>query len=91
MCRIVKVGIVEVECDIGLLNEIRVSNYLNVTDYNWLRELIQSPEVYFEQGGYYYPIVTMTSNWEEKKRIADKMFNLELDVQIANKKYSQFR
>jgi hypothetical protein len=33
----------------------------------------------------------MTSNWEEKKRIADKMFNLELDVQIANKKYSQFR
>jgi len=30
-------------------------------------------------------------NWEEKKRIADKMFNLELDVQIANKKYSQFR
>jgi hypothetical protein len=67
------------------------SNYLNVTDYNWLAELIQSPEVYFEQGGYYYPIVTMTSNWEEKKRIADKMFNLELDVQIANKKYSQFR
>jgi len=67
------------------------SNYLNVTDYNWLRELIQSPEVYFEQGGYYYPVVTMTSNWEEKKRIADKMFNLELDVQIANKKYSQFR
>jgi hypothetical protein len=67
------------------------SNYLNVTDYNWLAELIQSPEVYFEQGGYYYPIVTMTSNWEEKKRISDKMFNLELDVQIANKKYSQFR
>jgi len=67
------------------------SNYLNVTDYNWARELIQSPEVYFEQGGYYYPVVTMTSNWEEKKRIADKMFNLELDVQIANKKYSQFR
>jgi hypothetical protein len=67
------------------------SNYLNVTDYNWLAELIQSPEVYFEQGGYYYPVVTMTSNWEEKKRIADKMFNLELDVQIANKKYSQFR
>lgn len=67
------------------------SNYLNATDYNWLRELIQSPEVYFEQGDYYYPVVTMTSNWEEKKRIADKMFNLELDVQIANKKYSQFR
>lgn len=67
------------------------SNYVNATDYTWLRELIGSPEVYMEQGGYYYPVAITTNNWEEKKRIADKMFNLELDIQLGSKTYSQFR
>lgn len=67
------------------------SNYVNVVDYTFLRDLIVSPEVYLEQGGYFYPVVITTNNWEEKKRIADKMFTLELDVQLGSKLFSQFR
>jgi hypothetical protein len=67
------------------------SNYINVKDHTWLRELIASPEVYMEQEGYLYPVTITTNNWEEKKRIADKMFTLELDVELGSKTYSQFR
>jgi hypothetical protein len=67
------------------------SNYINVKDHTWLRELIASPEVYMEQEGYLYPVTITTNNWEEKKRVADKMFTLELDVELGSKTYSQFR
>lgn len=67
------------------------SDYINQTDYLWLKDLITSPEVYYEQGGYYYPVSIKTTNWAEKNRIADKMFNFELDVEFAQKINSQYR
>lgn len=67
------------------------SDYINQTDYLWLKDLITSPEVYYEQGGYYYPVRIKTTTWEEKIRIADKMFNFELTVEFAQKVNSQYR
>lgn len=67
------------------------SDWLSLTDYNWLKELIGSPEVYMEKDGYYYPVRVSTSNWNEKKRYADKTYNLELDIEFGTKTYSQFR
>lgn len=67
------------------------SDYINETDYLWLKDLITSPEVYYENGGYYYPVSIMTNNWAEKNRIADKMFNFELSVEFAQKINSQYR
>jgi hypothetical protein len=68
-----------------------VSDYINQTDYLWLKDLITSPEVYYEQGGYYYPVALGTNTWQEKIRAADKMFNFELNVQFAQKINSQYR
>lgn len=67
------------------------SDYVNQTDYTWLNELIGSPEVYMEQGGYYYPIAVKTTSWEEKLRAADKMFNMQLEVDYGRTINSQFR
>lgn len=67
------------------------SDYINQTDYLWLKDLITSPEVYYEQGGYYYPVAIGTNTWQEKIRAADKMFNFELNVQFAQKINSQYR
>jgi hypothetical protein len=67
------------------------SDYINETDYLWLKDLITSPEVYYEDGGYYYPVSIKTTNWAEKKRIADKMFNFDLSVEFAQKINSQYR
>lgn len=68
-----------------------VSDYINQTDYLWMKDLITSPEVYYEQGGYYYPVAIKGSTWEEKNRIADKMFNFELNIEFAQKINSQYR
>ena len=67
------------------------SDWLNYLDYTWLRDLIMSPEVYMEQGGYFIPVSITTSNWSEKKRFADKTYNLELDINLGSKEFSQFR
>ena len=66
------------------------SDYVSKTDHDWLRELITSPEVYYEKDGYYYPVSIVTSNWEEKLRVSDKNFNLTLDIELGNTN-SQYR
>jgi hypothetical protein len=68
-----------------------ISDWVNFTDYNWLKEMIASPEVYLERNGQFVPINISTSTWTEKKRYADKTFNLEIDVDLAYQINSQFR
>jgi hypothetical protein len=74
-----------------------ISDWVNHTDYTWLRDLIMSPEVYmqykspFAQYSYFIPVTITTSNWTEKKRFADKTYNLELDITLGTKEFSQFR
>lgn len=67
------------------------SDWLTETDHNWLRDLIMSPEVYLEKSGYYYPVTIGTNNWSERLRVADKMFNLTLDVEYSRPVNSQYR
>lgn len=66
------------------------SDYVNETDYNWLRELLASPEVYYERDGYYYPVTITEAAWQEKKRINDKLFNLTINIDISTVN-SQYR
>ena len=68
-----------------------ISDWVNFTDYNWLKELIASPEVYMERNNQFVPVTIGTTSWSEKKRYADKTFNLELDIDIAYQVNSQFR
>lgn len=67
------------------------SDYINQADYLWLKDLITSPEVYYEESGYYYPVGIKTTTWDEKIRAADKMFNFELSIEFAQKINSQYR
>lgn len=68
------------------------SDWLNLTDYTWLRDLIMSPEVYMElNSGEFIPIKISTSQWTQKKRYVDKVYNLELDIELGSKEFSQYR
>jgi hypothetical protein len=67
------------------------SDFINQIDFTWLNELIGSPEVYLENGGYYYPVAVKTATWDEKIRAADKIFNMNLEVDYGKKINSQYR
>jgi hypothetical protein len=68
-----------------------ISNWLSYVDYLAVKELIASPEVYLERGNFFLPVQIGTNTWSEKKRYADKTYNLELDINIGNDINSQFR
>ena len=68
-----------------------ISDWLSYIDYLAIKELIASPEVYLERNNKFIPIQIATSTWAEKKRYADKNYNLELDITIGNNINSQFR
>lgn len=68
-----------------------ISDWLSYIDYLAIKELIASPEVYLERGNFFLPVQIGTNTWTEKKRYADKTYNLELDINIGNNINSQFR
>ncbi len=67
------------------------SDWLSLTDYTWLIDLIASPEVYMENNGTFIPIKITTSQWTQKKQYVDKVYNLELDIEFGSKEFSQYR
>ena len=68
-----------------------ISDWLSYIDYLAIKELIASPQVYLERGNFFLPVEIGTNTWSEKKRYADKNYNLELDIEIGNPINSQFR
>jgi hypothetical protein len=67
------------------------SGMLNVQNYNWLKDLIGSPEIYLTNGGYHYPVVVTSGNFVSKVQYADKANFMELEVKYANAVNSQYR
>ncbi|MFN9960806.1 MAG: hypothetical protein ACK55I_47600, partial [bacterium] len=67
------------------------SDWVSLTEYTWILDLIASPEVYMEDNGYYIPVKVNTNSWTEKKRYADKTYNVTLGIEFGSKAYSQFR
>jgi len=62
-----------------------VSDYVSETDFLWLRELLASPQVFaqIDNNALMIPVTIETSDWAEKKRGADKVFNLEIDILLG--------
>ena len=71
------------------------SDYLSAIDYALGAELLASNEVYLHiiNGGVsdYYPIVMKDTNYQEKTSTSDKLFNYQLQFDLGQKQFSQFR
>jgi hypothetical protein len=71
------------------------SDYVSAIDYALGSELLASNEVYLHliNGGTsdYYPIVMKDTNWQEKVSTSDKLFNYQLQFDLGQKQFSQFR
>ena len=64
------------------------SEYLTQTENEWLKELIQSPQIYLEFDDLgvqnFRPIRMKTSSWSEKITTIDKLFKLELTLELSH-------
>jgi hypothetical protein len=80
-------------------------NYLNKKDhsyrltmnaptdsqYEWLAELIDSPQVFFELDGYFYPVIIRNNNFEYSKYVNNRLRVFEVDIDINQTRFSQLR
>jgi hypothetical protein len=60
-------------------------------EYEWLAELIDSPQVYFELDGYFYPVSIKNNSYEYSKYVNNRLRVLEVDIDINQTRYSQLR
>jgi hypothetical protein len=71
------------------------SDYISAVDYALGSELLASNEVYLHiiNGGVsdYYPIILKDTNWQEKISTSDKLFNYQLQFDLGQKQFSQYR
>lgn len=69
-----------------------ISDYVTLQQYYWLNDLIRSTEVYMGVGAdRYMPVTLKTTQWTEKKRYTDKVYNLEVDIEVSAKTISQYK
>jgi hypothetical protein len=67
------------------------SDWVNDQDYAWLAQLIASPIVYMEVQGAFFPVTINNTNYQYKYKVADKLFNFDLEVEVGKYLNSQYR
>lgn len=67
------------------------SDFITDQEYIWLAELVFSPMVYLEDGGYFFPVKITDSNYEPKKVINDDLTNLTINLEFGNQLNTQYR
>lgn len=67
------------------------SDWLTDVDYQWLSELVLSPDVYVEDEGELYPVTITGTNYEFKEHIVDGLINLMVEVEFGGSYKTQFQ
>lgn len=67
------------------------TDVLTDAEYQWLAQLVVSPEVYIEDAGTIYPCVIIGTNYEFKEHIIDGITSLQIDVEFGTKFKTQFQ
>jgi len=65
------------------------SDWVDVATFNWLLEMIESPEIYLYENGQRVAIQNIEGNWEEKRTDTDSVFNLEVTLEFGMDNYRQ--
>jgi hypothetical protein len=67
------------------------TDWLSDNEYQWLAQLVTSPQVWIEDSGTLYPVVISGTNYEFKEHIVDGLINLMLDVEFGATYKTQFQ
>jgi hypothetical protein len=65
------------------------SDWLSDSEFEWLQELAESPEVYWDNGTRLVPIDITTTGYETKKIDNEKLNNLKLEFTLSQKRWRQ--
>lgn len=65
------------------------SDWIDAQTFNWLLELIDSPEIYLYENGERIAVQNIEGNWEEKRTNVDMLFNLEVNLEFSMDNYRQ--
>jgi hypothetical protein len=60
-------------------------------EYEWLAELVASPQIYFEKDGYYYPVTIKSTNYEFSKYVNNKLKPFDIEIEMNQIRYTQLR
>jgi hypothetical protein len=60
-------------------------------DYQWLADLITSPQILMELEGYFYPVTIKNTSYEFSKSENNRLKVLELELELNAPRYSQLR
>lgn len=67
------------------------TDWLSDAEYQWLAQLVTSPEVFVEDGGKLYPVVMTQNNYEFKEHIVDGLINLAVEFDFGVTYKTQFQ
>ena len=67
------------------------SDFLTDDEWEWLADLITSPQILMQVDGYYYPVTINVSNYDYKKFVNDKLQPLEIEFELNQKRQMQLR
>lgn len=67
------------------------TDILTDQEYQWLGELFISTLVYIEMEGYFVSVTITQNNYEYKKRVNDKLTNIQMDIEFGEVFNAQFR
>jgi hypothetical protein len=63
-----------------------IYEYPNDAEYAWLAELVYSPLIYMEKDGNFYPVTIKNTNYQYNQVRFDSLKNLELEVEVNQKR-----
>jgi hypothetical protein len=66
-------------------------NYPSDAEFEWLHELIISPQIYLELDGEFYPVSILNNNYEYSKNINNGLRAFEIDVAMNQTRYGYRR
>jgi len=65
------------------------SDWVDADTFNWLVELIESPEIYLYENGQRIAVQNIKGDWEQKVTVVDTVFNLEINLEFSVDNYRQ--
>lgn len=66
-------------------------DYPSDAEYQWLAELMTSPQIYAELDGYYYPVTIKNTNYEYSTYQNNRLRAFEIDIEMNQTRYGFLR